>query len=462
MTLQAELTSGNARASAGFELTSQRLTLTQRLSCQVSVTPAIANRLLGQQSGAGGLAEPMDLLFNADQLSIGLGNAPLAPDVFALDAKATVASAAVTTARGERVETRNIAASLHSTEVPGSINVKVSAGEVWSGSTGTIEGPQVNLIVNDLANADGLLTLADAVLSGTVVGGAPTELIEPLMQGNGLLGDLLGPTVRVDVSCEDLSAHHGRFVAQADTEYAQLQIAGRPRERTLHCEGDAVAMLSRITPELSERAFERALPIVQHIEKTTDDRPAVVRTTSLTLPMDGDLKKLNGKAEVDLGTVRFETTGFVSKLLKASHNRQSGQIGRRIDPFRIDVRDGVATYSDTNIPLGEFTITTRGTVDLVQQKLDLVLFIPLFALADEVSSGLGGGKALNRLTMIPFRITGPTSKPKVKLAGDLLAKGIVPNALEGLKDKVGDDADTLIKKGVNDLLKGIGKKKHAP
>ncbi len=117
------------------------------------------------------------------------------------------------------------------------------------------------------------------------------------------------------------------------------------------------------------------------------------------------------------------------------------------------VKDGVATYDKVTIPLGEFNLATRGTVDLVQKKLDVITYIPFGALTDEAAglfnTNLGkivGGAVpgLEKATMVPFRTKGTFEKQETKPDLELFGKEFLTNLRP---DKaVGNVLEDLLKK----------------
>ena len=118
----------------------------------------------------------------------------------------------------------------------------------------------------------------------------------------------------------------------------------------------------------------------------------------------------------------------------------------------------VATYDRFRLPLGEFSIETRGTVDLVNKKVNLVTYVPFFALTDEamgpLNTGLGGRlSVLDRNTLVPITIKGSMDNPTGVVDVGLFLK----ETGQGILDKPGE-----ILEGIGDLLGGKDKKKNEP
>jgi hypothetical protein len=120
----------------------------------------------------------------------------------------------------------------------------------------------------------------------------------------------------------------------------------------------------------------------------------------------------------------------------------------------VNIDKGVATYERWKLPLGEFTLETQGTVDLVNKRVDVVTWVPVGALTEsaaglfkaDLGKILGDNPATQAATMLPFRTRGPygdpNSKPRTEPDLDLFAKDVVKSLRP----------ERLIEKGLNDLF----------
>jgi hypothetical protein len=116
------------------------------------------------------------------------------------------------------------------------------------------------------------------------------------------------------------------------------------------------------------------------------------------------------------------------------------------------IRSGVVTYERWKIPLGQFTLETEGTVDLVSQQMDVVTYIPFAALSDTAAGALtlGVGGVIHRLlpgaiaalTMIPFRTRGPLGNVSTSVDPGMLAKHLGRSL----------DPTKIIREGLRDLF----------
>ena len=406
----------------------------------------------------------------------------LRPDVFALDVGFGVDSLSVLTgggAGGGVVTLRGVEGGVR--RVVGGVGVGGGGGGVGGGgvdvgyevvvgsSVGAVGGgagaggrSEVRGVVRGVADGRGELTFGGARVDADAdVRGIPTALVDALAGQGGLLVDLLGPSVEVRARARSFGADGGSLSANGVSARASADVAGTVSE------GDRVFAATSVVDvrltEISRDLFSRltaGVPLVSVMEKRAEDGPAVVRVEGLKYPLDGDLSKLNGVVKVDLGRVRFETTGLVQGLLKATGQRTAGEVGRRVQPFEVRLVNGVATYERYSLPLGEFEASTRGSVDLVNRRIDIVLYLPFGSLADETAGALntGLGRALGRLpivdslTTVPIRIRGPLDNPSASPDVDLFVRE-QGDALLRLPARILDD---VIGGGLRDLLEGIG------
>ena len=85
------------------------------------------------------------------------------------------------------------------------------------------------------------------------------------------------------------------------------------------------------------------------------------------------------------------------------------------------ITSGVARFDDIEVPLGEFTCRSSGSIDIVKDIVDVLVWVPATQVTDEafgpINVGMGG--VVNRVLprevtnemMIPFRVQGPISSP---------------------------------------------------
>jgi len=192
----------------------------------------------------------------------------------------------------------------------------------------------------------------------------------------------------------------------------------------------------------------KGLPIMGSVEKTPKEAPGLVEATNMTVPLGEDMSKLNGHVLIDPGEARFGTSGAFATILKSIKQRQAGTVGQKLEPLNMDIKSGVITYQKWSVPIGDFSVQTEGTVDLVKRTIDVETWVPFGALGEEAIGGLRsisglGGAILEAATMIPFKTSGSLDKPSTRLDAAMFTKTV----LKTLRP------DNLIKQGVDDLLK---------
>jgi hypothetical protein len=348
---------------------------------------------------------------------------------------------------------------------------KVSGQGAASGDKATLSAR-----VRQIADASGNLTTDRAIIDAQAdVKGFPTVLVDALANQKGILAETLGPTATLVATASGLSAGGagtGSLTARATSPRAEASLAGTLQNKTFIASAPLDVKLVEITPKLVE-SLAGALPLVGSAQKTREDEPATVKGENLRVPIDGDLRKLNGRVAVTPGVMRYTTAGFFQKVLKLGELKDTGSVGRRLEPFVVNLKDGVATYDKFTLPIGEFKFETRGTVDLVDRKIDIITYVPFFAVTDEVAGALNSGLgqllsgvmpgAIDRATMIPIRTRGAMDNPKVEPDIQLFFKENGENLVKApgkiLEDGIGKELKKVIPGGLP--IPGLPKKDGA-
>jgi hypothetical protein len=293
----------------------------------------------------------------------------------------------------------------------------------------------------------------------------PTPLIDALAHQDGLLVELLGPTldakVRADgVSLKGNDANPSPIDLELSSPRAKAHITGVVRQGAFVATKDVEAQLLEITPALGSKV-NTALPLVGTFEKKPSDRPALVKISNLSMPLSGGLSALSATVQIDPGEARFATSTAFAELLKLVKAHTQGVVGQKLDPLALTIDKGVISVPAYNLKLGEFTLQSQGQINLGTRGVDIVTRIPFGALSDEIAgkvklnSGLGAavGKVLpiESLTMIPFRTSGTFDKNRTSFDAELLVKDLgksvspdrvlneLPDLIPGLKKKPKDE-----------------------
>ncbi len=275
------------------------------------------------------------------------------------------------------------------------------------------------------------------------IGPIPTDIIDALAQQNGLLRDALGPTLSLTLDAENFSRTSGSLKAAATTPLASFDVSGTVRDGLFLIDTTSGVTIRAISPGLSAR-FQKAVPVIATLEKTTKDKPAkVVFDSPLALPIDGNLDRLNGHLTIDIGTARFSTTDIFSEVLKIAQQKAAGEIGHRLPPMTVNIDNGLVTYKPYPLPFGEFTITSVGAINLSSKTRDISLLdmneqldakhlkvltlIPAGAFAAEAIPGLAKVPVpvIGNLARLPIVTHGPVNQPKSEIDVDLMGKDAI-------------------------------------
>lgn len=425
-----------------------------------TMTPAFADRFaLGQAAAAPGeptppgepakapparFTEPTEFTVSVYKLGLGAGETPMKPGVFALDTAIEAPLLPLATADGTPARFEALRVRASAGQQPGSIGFSLKMDAAGGASAGgAVPAPvEASGGIYQLSDAQGRLTMDRAVLTAKAgATGFPTAIADALGRQRGLLIEMLGPTMTVGVEASGVAlsktGDRGKLDAKFSSPRADANLKGVVREGRFIAQGPVTVSLDEITPVLGARLVS-GLPAVGVFEKRREDGAASLTAAGLTIPVDGDLRKLNGDFTLKFGLVRFQTGGTFAGILRGLGQREQGALGRRVQPFHAVIKDGVMTYDRYTLPLGEFSVDTVGTVDLAERRMDVVTYIPLGALSDEAAGrfNTGVGKlfgelpVLDRATMMPWRTSGgfdgPKTEPDLELFIKQLGDGLNP------------------------------------
>lgn len=429
---------------------------------QWTLDPLLANRYLfvdAQGKPTARLARAVKTTLAVKALDIGPSGRPLDPRVFKADIAFAAPGLAIVTPDGVEADLGNLQGKLGSvsSSTPGALAFELATPGVRLTSTGGKGAPvageskplTIKGTLEDVADGTGALTPDRAVVTSKIDGGLPTPLIDALAGQGGALVDLLGARVDTSITTNRLGKQSGTLAATLLADNANASAEGSVQGGVFTASKQVVAKMSRITPEASKRYISTVVPILDKVEKTRDDKPAVITADGLTAPLDGDMSKLNADLMFDLGTVQFQSSDFFGEILKATSNAAVGKVGQKIPPFKAKVRQGVVNYERFTVPTGEFEISTEGRVDLVKKKMRLTVWVPLPALADEIAGALklGSLPGLRDLNVIPLKMSGDLDKPDIDVDWERMGNDILKAPGKAAEGAGG---------GVEDLIKGVG------
>jgi len=390
---------------------------------------------------------------------------PLRPGLFALDATARIDSANLLTGpRQTAVAISGLEAALKHLDAPQSntpgtqegpgLAIDAAITSIRSGTNQSPEPVKLTATIRNLADSRGNLSPDSATVTAALTTGKlPTALVEAFTGEPGSLQQLLGPELTLIAKLDNVSKAGTGGTARIDLKAPNASIvlggpiangvmatrapAGTPLTAQLSEFRSSKTVAAGPTSALNPLGY---LGFVAGIERLRDDvntKPSMIASPDLAIPIDGDLTKLSGTINIDLGRVNIKMEqNFLQLLDIAALNRAVDRVAnaqqRAVPPFAVNIDRGIARYSNVELPIGSYTFRTTGTVDLPNQRLDIVTYVPTLALAPGILSGIneklgkGFGKILPKdltdATMIPVRTSGPSANPSTTIDIELFVR----------------------------------------
>lgn len=380
---------------------------------------------------------------------------PMKPGVFNADISLTSPGATIKRPDGKTVQAQDIRVALLGGRKPGSVSLDATIAKVVGEGAAGDKPSVLKASIDNLADARGILTTDKAIINATGdLDTFPTPLIDTVAGMNGKIVDLLGSTLNLQLSVQNLSktTDGGVLQATAGSPRASAEVKGVIRNQTFVQDGKFELDVYELIRYEMAKKLPGGMPLVGFIEKKKGvDQPGKIKAEGLRVPIDNDMRKLNGVITVDPGTASFEFNDAFSKILKQLSQKDRGQVGRRLDPFVVNIKDGVARYDKFRLQFGEFSLETTGAADLVQKRIDVVTYIPAGAVTEEVLGLFRGtlgknAKGFTADTKFPFTTKGPLDNPKTE-----------PDFALFLKENAGKLIEDVGKGALEDLLKRLKK-----
>ena len=429
----------------------------------MSPQPGFVNSFLKPAKGEASMQvrEISPVTLTLDRLSLPLKGAAGTSTPLAAQARIALDRLAMRGSDGRDVRLSGIDVSTASREAGAtgtSIDFVAKVAQADTGEGAKASAMQIAGSLDGLLDANGAIDPSRATVSvRSDLPTVPTALIDALTTRDGLAVDALGPLAafkldvdRFPLGDKPAGGREGLVSMTASSARASASFKGAVRNGVLVGVEPVQASVTELSRDMGGR-FIDGLPLLGSFEKTAQDLAASLRVTDLTLPLSKDFSKLNAEVTFDPGEARFEASPEFAELLKLVNARGAGVIGRKLEPLKVHVKQGVATYDSWTVPLGEFRVRTEGVVDLVSQSMDVVTYVPIEALSDKalssLKSGTFAGKVLpgvaDALREVPLRTRGPLGTAGTSIDFEMVAK----NAVKGI------DAEKLIQEGLDKLFK---------
>lgn len=457
----------------------QAIRLASPMSVRATVPAAWAeqNLLGGSTPGATSrtrIERPIELTADVRSLAIATKAGPLLPGVFAIDAQGTIRELAL---RQESSGSPGVASTLEglsfsaATTPDNALNANVRIASVREGGAAT-EPIVADVRVAGIGDPQGNFDRNGARVNlDFKTGNIPTAIIDGLANQGGELVKLVGPAIMLEAQAAEFSlggsgsayfslrSKHTPPSAATDvravpagpagstpaappvsiTPMALIQLATREQPAPLR-PGPIIDTrgVRPLLVELSQFSYSvdtkllKMFPLFANIERKPGPTKTSITSRNLVIPADGDMRRLNGELLVDIGKIDYTFKRELGEFLDTVVFTAAGEAQRPIAPFTISIVNGVMTYDKFDLPIRNFVIKTRGTVDLVNNTVDVIMYVPTVAAAPSVmrklNADLGSGfgsilpDVIAEGTMVPIRSRGPIDNPTISIDVELFFK----------------------------------------
>lgn len=296
--------------------------------------------------------------------------------------------------------------------------------------------------------------------------GLPAAQLDGLLASRGLCADVLGERLDLRISGGELSlpladplAVAGPLHVELASPRCSLSMDGQLAEG-LFVSGPAPAGSEQLSFALEEVASRRLvgglMPLLSGLRGPASGQRAKLTWNELRLPLDGDLRRLDGRLRLDLGTADGSLLAPLAQLWPAAGRFQ----GQRLAPFELAIVGGRVAYSDLVLELAGQRLPFSGGYDLVGGRFEIDARLPLAAIGGELGKQFEQARRfLPADTAIPLRLSGRPDKPELDFGPGSAAilQQAAQRALEaGLLEQVGGKLPELLEQAPVEVPAGLG------
>ncbi|TAJ23823.1 MAG: hypothetical protein EPO68_02365 [Planctomycetota bacterium] len=305
------------------------------------------------------------------------------------------------------------------------LSARVQAG-LSGASAGTVEATVRIADPAALARlaTDGLPAVdADAKITGLA-----TAALDAWTGRAGLVQDILGERLDLELSARGASAKGGTLSAKLSSPLASATLSGNLGDGLVFAPDEQRTELAfALTPLSSKRVVGSLVPMFVQVASAEPSARASLVLSKFKLPLDGDLSKLDGTIALDLGSVDFGFLPGIAELFGPALSRK----GQRLGPYALSIKGGVVSYERLSIDVGGKPIVFSGSCNLAKSEFALQLGIPLAYAGKSIAAQLDKYKQFVPPDLeIPLTIKGAWTKPKIGIADGFIEK-LAEGALKG-------------------------------
>jgi len=306
--------------------------------------------------------------------------------------------------------------------------------------------------LRDLLDEQSTLAIAGAAIDvDASVTEVPTWVIDAFAGRRSLFEDALGDTVSAEIVSRNFSTQSGRLNATATSGNGSnfaAHLAGRNGLiRTRQAEPTRGELA--LTEELRERLLYKIHPIFADVRSMDGKLEFVIRDARV--PVENDLSKLNAEIVLKGGDITLDAGSQLLRVFEWTEATRRETIPGRLSDLVVQIRNGVVTYDDFVVQVGEgrgereyrHRLTFSGSIDLVEEHVNAVVglypvkdarttFEELRVLPDSAQFGLKfSGDMYDR--------QGNPKQLDVEPILDIRPEDILRGGLERIFDEIGDE-----------------------
>ncbi len=275
----------------------------------------------------------------------------------------------------------------------------------------------------------------DLHIAGT---GISTHMLDALCDTNSLLFDSLGSPLSVEIIGKNI-IDKPLFIAGGTSPNAAFETSFSFFDGKVITAGNTATVADlQLSKNLTRHLLKDLGPVLSDIRSIK--KPIQFRVANAIVPMNGDLKQLNADISIDIGEVALDSGSITMQLLPMFKSSHLEVIPGYFDPIDMQIRNGLITYKEFKLRLdNKYSIPYSGTINLVNQRLNLKSAIPLTGLGYSIKELRGLATDID----VPILITGTIENPITQVDPDfdlvqiLLQNGVgrlIDDALSGNDD----------------------------
>lgn len=205
---------------------------------------------------------------------------------------------------------------------------------------------------------------------------APAVIADSLLNMNGYLVSTVGNEISATITTREFSRNSGTLNMEIDALHGWMRAAASGSDGMLvFAEGSPIEGELSLTPLLRDRLLGNLHPLLGDIVSMPE--PMRILISNATVPMDGDISRLNADLQLTIGEVDIDPRTEVFSLLRMASGAEVQRLDGFIDPISARVRDGVISYDQFNVTIDRLTIPYTGQINLVDRSINLRTVMPL-------------------------------------------------------------------------------------